>query len=89
MDKHYDMYQDTEQMKSLDPSIDFVPRGLRTLLQSKIKSKNSVLHTAASGQAIMQSTCPRSCLAPLKVGLIGAQVWISKFSGHGQYTVLH
>ena len=46
IEKHYDLYPDTEQMKFLDANIDYVQHRLRTLLQSIIKSKNGIIRSA-------------------------------------------
>ncbi len=58
MDKHEDVYCNTEQMNLIDKN-----------LQSIMKSRNSKLHTASLDQAIVQSTCPHSFLTPLQIGL--------------------
>ena len=69
METHKDEYPNTEEMKSLDWNFEYLTPSLHLLLQSIIKSRNGKLITASIGHAILQSTCPRSFLHPLQVGL--------------------
>ena len=67
--KHNDVYPDASEIKSLEHNLSTLTPGLRLLLQTIIKSKKANLRSASIGQAIMSSTCPRSFLCPLQVGL--------------------
>ena len=69
MKHHNNMYPTTTEMSSLNGNFTYLPQSLQILLGSIIKSKNARLHSASIGQSIMQSTCPRSFLPPLQVGL--------------------
>ena len=69
MEHHDNKYPTTADITSVDGNATYLPPSLQLLLGSIIKSKNAKLHMASIGQSIMQSTCPRSFLRPLQVGL--------------------
>ena len=69
MEYHDNKYPTTADINSVAGNATYLPPSLQLLLGSIIKSKNAKLHMASIGQSIMQSTCPRSFLPPLQVGL--------------------
>ena len=69
MEHHDNKYPTTMDKGSVDGNVTYLPHSLQLLLGSIIKSKNVKLHMASIGQSLMQSTCPRSFLPPLQVGL--------------------
>ena len=68
-EKHSSVYPEPEDMGCIDTNLNHLTPFLRLLLQTVMKSRNANLHTIAIGQAIMNSTCPRSFLSPLHLGL--------------------
>ena len=79
MEHHDNKYSTTKDITSVDGNATYLPPSLQLLLGSIIKSKNAKLHRASICQSIMQSTCPRSFLPPLQVGL---SVTLEHKSGH-------
>ena len=67
VDKEY--YLSAECIASDEDNLSFVPKGLRTLLQSLLSDTKSNLKVSSIGQSIMQATRPRSFLPPLQLGL--------------------
>ena len=62
-------YPTSDEMRSVDKNIEFLPETLKVFLQKVLVGKNIRTKTASLGQAIMQSVRPRILNTPLQLGL--------------------
>lgn len=69
MERHDNKYSTTADMGSVNRNLTCLSHSMHLLLDSVIKTKNSKFKTTSIGQSIMQSTCSRSFLPPLQVGV--------------------
>ena len=65
----YDVYPNSDSLKSEEEGNKFLPESLKVLLKVLFVGRNVDIKTAAIGQAIMQATRPEVILAPMQVGL--------------------
>ena len=64
-----DVYPGSEDIKSAQGNLNFVPESLQLFLKTIFCGKENDMKIAAIGQAIMQAARPRTLLSPLQVGL--------------------
>ena len=62
-------YPSSDEMRSVDKNIEFLPETLKVFLQKVLVGKDIKTKTASLGQAIMQSVRPRILNTPLQLGL--------------------
>jgi hypothetical protein len=63
-DKHYPLIE-----TDLEKHVQYLPTTLQLLLEEMFSGKKTSLKVAAIGQALLQSSRPRSVLAPMQIGL--------------------
>lgn len=54
-----DVYPSASLISSLSENLNYIPKGLRTLLQGLLAEKENHIKVSSIGQALMQATRPR------------------------------
>ena len=67
-----DLYPSSEEISCIEQAISFLPESLKLLLELMFVDHDKEIKVASIGQAIMQAVRPRVLIAPLQLGLGGA-----------------